>query len=298
MNPRGGTEILWGGWQKHVSRPLQDRVNIILSHCDRRFLDPNKPNILWQHVDTNQAVATGASDPDFINSLDAVVFVSSWQRSKYIREFGLPPEKCVVIRNAIEPVEFISKARSGPLRLLYTSTPWRGLEVLVEAFRYLGRRDIELDVYSSTVIYGKDFMPNAYEPLFNRCRSTPGINYRGYAANKAIIRAAQAAHIFSYPSVFAETSCLSAIEAGAAGCSLVLTDLGALPETCGNWASYLRHDTPDLVVQYAGLLGRAADDYWNNYGRLAEQSKYFNETHSWGTVAQEWNNLIRQVCGG
>lgn len=298
MNPRGGTEILWSGLQRWVDRSYLSRVNIILSNCDRNSLASDRPNILWQHVDTDQRVAQGMADPQFIRGLACIVFVSEWQMKKYCQQFSLPRDKCVVLRNAIDPIQWQERKRSSKLKLIYTSTPWRGLEVLLESFKLLNRNDIELDVYSSTVIYGANFMPNAYEWLFNKCRLTPGVNYRGYAANKAVIRSAQSANIFSYPSVFAETSCLAAIEAGAAGCLLATTDLGALPETCGDWATYTSHGMENLVERYTNLLSSAIDNYWNNYGKLEQQSKYFNDRYSWENRRVEWSNLIRQICEG
>lgn len=298
MNPRGGTEILVGNLRKWVDRNYLDKVNLIVSHCNPQFLSNDKPNVLWQHVDTNQGVAQGLRDPEFTDKLDAIVFVSNWQMEKYIIEFNLPRNKCAVIRNAVEPVEWIEKSKTGPLKLIYTSTPWRGLEVLLESFKLLKNRNIQLDVYSSTVIYGANFMPGAYEWLFNRCRQTPGINYRGYAANKAVVKACGSSHIFSYPSVFAETSCLAAIEAGATGCRLVLTDLGALPETCGDWGTYTDHHSDGLIERYAGLLEDEIVNYWNNYGRLVDQVKYFNSVYSWQTRKDEWINLIKQLSAG
>lgn len=296
MTPRGGTEILWGNLRKYLNWDLLNSVNIIVSHCHPGLLTGDKPNILWQHLDTDQAAAQGVSDPRFIDRLDCIVFVSNWQMEKYIQQYSLPRNKCVVLLNAIEPVQWVDKQEKG-FRLIYTSTPWRGLEVLVEAFKLLDRGDICLDVYSSTVIYGKDYMPNAYNWLFDRCRQTPGINYRGYAANKAIIKALQASHIFAYPSIFAETSCLSAIEAGAAGCKLALTDLGALPETCGSWGEYTASERTGLVQRYAEDLQNAIQSYWSNYGSLEEQSKYFNDRYNWNTRAEEWTELIGQICG-
>jgi glycosyltransferase involved in cell wall biosynthesis len=298
MNPRGGTEILWSNFCKYVSKSHRDRVNIILSDCRHELLRNDIPNILWQHVDTNQAVARGLGDPSFVERLSRIVFVSSWQRQKYIAQFNLPPEKCTVLLNAVEPVVWVEKPKEGKLKLIYTSTPWRGLEVLVEAFKKLDRSDIQLDVYSSTVIYGAKFMPRAYEWLFDRCRQTRGINYCGYAANKAVIKAAQASHILAYPSIFAETSCLAAIEAGATGCKIVTTDLGALPETCGVWADYTNHNVKDLVTRYAELLNSCIENYWSNYPALIGQHRWFNERYSWLNRKVEWENLIDGVING
>lgn len=298
MDPRGGTEILWSNFCKYVNKSHRDKVNIILSDCRHELLRADIPNILWQHVDTDQAVARGLADPAFVRSLEKIVFVSNWQRQKYIAQFNLPPEKCTVLLNAVETVEPIEKPKSDKLKLIYTSTPWRGLEVLVEVFKILGRSDIQLDVYSSTVIYGAKFMPRAYEWLFDRCRQTQGINYRGYAANKAVVKAAQASHILAYPSIFAETSCLAAIEAGAAGCKIVTTDLGALPETCGVWADYTNYNTQDLVIRYAELLNSCIENYWSNYPALIEQHRWFNDRYSWLNRKVEWENLIDGVING
>jgi UDP-glucose:(glucosyl)LPS alpha-1,2-glucosyltransferase len=296
MNPRGGTEILWSNFCKYVNKSLRDRVNIILSDCRRELLRQDVPNILWHHVDTNQAVARGLSDPEFVGRLSKIVFVSDWQKQKHIKEFNLPENICTVLLNAVEPVEFVPKPKSAKLKLIYTSTPWRGLELLVESFKLLNRHDVELDVYSSTVIYGVNFMKNEYEWLFNRCRQTPGINYRGYAANKAVIKAGQSAHIFSYPSVFAETSCLAAIEAGITGCKILTTDLGALPETCGIWAKYVDYDEnyQKLIANYAEALYGVIDNYWSNQESLYEQHLWFNKTYNWVSRADEWNNLLKQ----
>lgn len=295
MNPRGGTEILWSNFQKYVDPELRRRVNLIVSATTPELIVPGVSNILWHHLDTNQAMARGLENRKFVEALDSIVFVSNWQMEKHIQEFLLPREKCTVIRNAIQPVEWIEKPRTGKLKLIYTSTPWRGLEILLESFKLLGRSDVELDVYSSTVIYGVHFMKGAYQPLFDRCKATPGVNYRGYAANKAVVKACQAAHIFAYPSVFAETSCLAAIEAGAAGCRLVTTDWGALSETCGSWGNYIQLKQDTLVTDYATFLNDQINFYWSNYGLYEQQSKYFNDLYSWDNRKTEWVKLIERL---
>ena len=297
MSPKGGTEILHENLLKHVDNQLLSSVNLIVSACDKNLLSNTKPNILWQHVNTDQRVAVGCKDPSFVVDIDQWVYVSEWQRQRYYRDFILPYEKSIVIPNAVEPIEWIDRSKDK-IRLIYTSTPWRGLEILLEAFKRLDRDDVELDVYSSTVIYGSKFMPNQYDWLFNRCRTTPGVNYHGYATNKGIRRALQGAHIFAYPSIFEETSCLAAIEAGAAGCRIVTTDLGALPETCGQYAVYVPHtrNYERLIESYAHTLTQQIDDYWRMTELLREQSNYFNTHYSWHNRKIQWEQLLTRYA--
>jgi hypothetical protein len=46
---------------------------------------------------------------------------------------------------------------------------------------------IELDVYSSTQIYGDDFKnqnDNVYKSLYDQAKQLPNVNYIGYASNQ------------------------------------------------------------------------------------------------------------------
>lgn len=294
MSPKGGTEILHENLLKHVDNLLLSNINLIISVCDHSLLDTSKPNIVWQHVNTDQRVAEGCADVNFTSNISKWIYVSEWQRQRFHRDFDLSLDNSMVLLNAIEPIEY-NKRSTDKIKLIYTSTPWRGLEVLLEAFKLLNRNDVELDVFSSTVIYGSNFMPNQYDWLFNRCRATKNVNYKGYATNKGVRRALQNSHIFAYPSIFEETSCLSAIEAGAAGCSIVTTDLGALPETCEQWATYVSHTTEykKLIYAYAETLNKSIDDYYNNQDKLYAQSEYFNKKYSWHNRKLQWEELLK-----
>lgn len=294
MLPHGGTEILHENLLKYVNSDLLGKVNLIVSVCDKTLLS-NRPNILWQHVNTDQRVAQGCKDIEFVNGIDKFVYVSDWQRQKYHSEFNLPYERSIVLYNAIEPIPYIEKPKDK-IKLIYTSTPWRGLEILLESFKLLNRNDVELDVYSSTVIYGSNFMPNQYDWLFNKCRATKNVNYKGYAMNKGVRRALQHAHILAYPSIFEETSCLAAIEAGAAGCKIVTTNYGALNETCGEYATYVSHsfDYIKLIKDYAEVLNTEINNYNDAFSK--DQSDYFNQKYSWHNRKIEWEQLLKNYA--
>lgn len=294
INPRGGTEILIDGFNRWVDRKYLSGVNFIISVADYTLIRSGFKNVLWHHLDVNQQNSQGLGDPRLVESLDRIIFVSRWQMDKHIEVFGLPKDKCSVVLNAIQPIPWVDKTVDGGFNLVYTSTPWRGLEVLLESFKLLKTAAATLNVYSSTIIYGKNYMKNSYDWLFDRCRSTPGVKYHGYATNLAVIKACQRAHMLAYPSIFAETSCLSAIEAGAAGCTLALTDHGALTETCGSWGHYAMPGH-DLVEQYATLLDRLLTDYQPGSELHRQQAEWFNSRYSWITRAREWKELLENL---
>lgn len=294
MTPRGGSELLYQNLQKYVGLDLLSKVNLILSRCDLNLISSSKPNILWQHLSYDQENVQRMHNEEFRSKIDQFVYVSDWQRHCFIEKFNSPIEQSITIRNAIEPIEYIEKP-TDKIKLIYTSTPWRGLDILLDVIDLLDRNDFELDVYSSTVIYGTHFMPNAYDKLFTRCKTTKNVNYRGYATNKAVRKALQRAHIFAYPSTFEETSCLSAIEAGAARCQILTTKYGALPETCKNYAQYVNYQNKQqLVNDYAIMLNTAIDNYKQDK-LLKEQSDWFNEYYSWTSRAESWKELIRNL---
>jgi glycosyltransferase involved in cell wall biosynthesis len=124
------------------------------------------------------------------------------------------------------------------------------------------------------------------------------VYYKGFAMNQAVRKSLQTSHILAYPSTFPETSCLAAIEAGAAGCKIVTTDFGALPETCAGWATQIPYteDRRDLTERYAQTLNSAIDNYSTDCYNIEEQSRWFNDYYSWQNRAEEWRRFFEEIC--
>jgi UDP-glucose:(glucosyl)LPS alpha-1,2-glucosyltransferase len=299
---KGGTELMRNALHKHTKIKEYENINLILCTPNIEKIRYTKHNMLWQHLNYTDESLGALRDPAFTKSLNSQVYVSNWQHEKFRYIYQIPLENAYVIKNAIEPIEHKEKDRHGKLKLIYASTPFRGLEILLDVFELLNRDDIELDVYSSTSVYGSgyaDYAGNQYEGLFERARGMRGINYMGYAENEKIRKAMQDAHILAYPSIFEETSCLVMIEAGAAGCSLVTTNLGALYETGAEYAKMvpMQSDRETLVNAYAKALNESIDTYWDssNQEMLKKQSEYYNKFYSWDRRAKEWNLLFDKI---
>ena len=178
---------------------------------------------------------------------DAIVCVSRWHRTSMIGQYGLDPARVVVLRNAIAPCfeglfsgrDELAQAKGSRLILSYTSTPFRGLNVLIPVFPAVRQEfsDAELEVFSSMRVYQQAEEGDMYAPLYRACHQTPGVLYLGSVSQPRLAEELKAASILAYPNTFAETSCIAVMEAMAAGLMMVTTDLGALPETTMGFAA-------------------------------------------------------------
>jgi len=253
------------------------------------------------HHFVNQKEASNLNSKDFINKLDWIVYNSNWNLEKHIYQFKVPESKCIVIKNAIEKIGFEEKPKDK-INLIYHTTPWRGLVHLLKIFKNLNLTNVELNVCSSTIIYGKKFdsvVGKTYKNLFDECRNTKNVNYLSFLDNKKIISLLKRMHIFSYPSVWHETSCISAIEAMAAGCEVVTTNLGALYETCSPFATFVNFDRnfDNLEKRYSKILLKSIENYWSDENQkiLKLQRESINSKYSWDVRSNEWKNFFDEI---
>lgn len=299
QNANGGSELSARRLEAFVDKDLLSNFQIVLSRV--RDLDPNKKKILWLHDLPGDPESAHLSDPKSRARFDGIVCVSHWQAQMYAIQLGIPYSELTVIQNAIEPFPAHDKPKDGPIRLIYHTTPHRGLNILVPVFEKLCEvfDNIELDVYSSFKIYGWDNRDKDFEPLFERCRNHPKINYHGFVPNDEIRQALGRSHIFAYSNTWMESSCLAAIEALAAGCIMVSPAYAALPETTANWA-WMYPFTEDLqshAERFLANLASAIETYRTQAHMIKQnldvQVAYFNHFYSWERRAKEWSAYLR-----
>ena len=276
-------------------------INLILNNTNHDIIEKNKINILWMHHFVNQKEVQNLGSKDFVDKLDWIIYNSNWNFEKHTYQFKVPENKCLVIKNAIEKIDFKEKPKDK-INLIYHTTPWRGLEHLLKVFKDLNLENVELNVCSSTKIYGKKFdtaLGKNYYKIFNECKNTKNVNYLGFVNNKEIIDLLKKIHIFSYPSIWHETSCISAIEAMAAGCEVVTTNLGALYETCSPFATFVNFERNfnNLEKKYSKILLNSIKNYWSkeNQKKLQLQRESINSTYSWNIRSIEWKNFFDEA---
>lgn len=289
----GGTELSYHHLLEYVGVP--DTVKLHLSVAQE--IDSSKYNVIWLHQAHDQPSVQNLRQ--VAGAFDDLVFVSHWQREQYLRYVipGFPLDRTTVIRNAVHVPKNISQTTKSTTetRLIYSSTPFRGLDVLLDAFDAIRDDSLYLDVYSSMRVYGPSHASRDvdYEMLYERCRCHSRISYHGSVDQATLHRAFSRAHVLAYPCTWEETSCITAMEAMTHGCLVVCSDIGALPETTAGLAVTY---TPRLnhAEQYAKIL---LDTIWDlragEYAsRLQAQAEYAPYAFSWAERAFEWDQFF------
>ena len=294
----GGSENQLRLLLKHVPDESFKNINLILNNTNPKLLEDDKINVLWMQHFVNIDEAKNLGSKSYVDKLDFIVFNSNWNLEKFVYQFKVPENKSIVIKNAIEKITFEEKPKDK-INLVYHTTPWRGLALLLNVFKNLNVQNVELNICSSTTIYGKkfhDIYGKKYENLFRECKNTKNVNYLGFLENEKVIELLKKMHIYSYPSIWVETSCISAIESMAAGCEVVSTNLGALYETCSPFGTFVEFDRnfKNLEKKYSETLLDSIKNYWSeeNQKKLKLQHETINSIYSWDKRSLEWKKFL------
>lgn len=293
---RGGTELMANRILSGISADLLEPFQISISRI--RDLDETKKKVyLLQDL---------AEDPEVSHlrnggwkKFDKLVFVSHWQRQMYKTVLGVPFDASVVLENAITPIESHIKPEDK-VRLVYFSTPHRGLHIAFAAFDRLYQKygdKIEFNVFSSFDLYGWGERDEQFKELFDALKAHPGVNYSKSVSNDVIREELKRSHILAYPSVWEETSCMVLIESMCAGLMCVHSSLGALPETALGMTRMYNY----VDDQYAHLniftaeLDDAIQTTLDGYGISDERIEFANDFFSWDNRKLQWGNLLTSL---
>ncbi|HEX4142703.1 MAG TPA: glycosyltransferase family 4 protein [Pirellulales bacterium] len=302
-----------------AERALADcQVAVLIStaHAVRKIkalLKPGTPLVLWTQHAPDQPAVRPLAEPEVAALIDRFVFVSQWQQATYLKSFCLPDERCQVLRNAVGPAlagmfadgQAAMAAKPGPPRLAYTSTPFRGLDTLLDVFPAIRSQvpGVTLEIYSSMQVYhlppGRDTAD--YGHLYRRAAMTEGVQYVGSLPQPKLAQAMRSIDVLAYPNHFAETSCIAAMEALAAGCRVVTSDLAALGETTAGFAALLApsDDRAEygrrFVAAVVEVLTARASDPAAVRQHLDRQLAYVASQCVWPQRARQWAQWLAHI---
>lgn len=286
--------------------PVADDISLQLGIPARFTLwwGHNDYSYLWQEMpDLRADIAARLGQ-----KADRVAVVSQWQADLFANLFGLPREHLFVTHNGVHAPYFSQEAApANPPRLIYSSAPDRGLDILLNIFPAIRAQvpEAELHLYSSFKVWGKDeaFDQKNAGALYAQARSLEGVFLHNPLPHPELAQALRQGSIWLYPNhatpipdetgFYAETSCIAALEAQAAGLPVITSARGALPETVSD-GILITGDVyqPEIQAQFV----QAAIELLQNPAERARIGQQARErilrTGTWDTIAAEWEQHL------
>jgi glycosyltransferase involved in cell wall biosynthesis len=214
---------------------------------------------------------------------------------------GLPPERILLTANAVDPARYEPAVERVRGRIFFSSCPSRDLDRLLWHSQELVRHVPGLEI---VVAYGTQTWegliaqgrgdPLRLEVVRDMMRRFPWVRDAGRLDQEALARLQLSSSAWLYPTSFRETFCITAAEAGFAGCPILATANFGLLTTVGDGGILLSTD-PDspefgqIFVAHAVRLLR--DDRYREHwaGRARERMRRF----TWTAVAAQWDRFLR-----
>ncbi len=196
---------------------------------------------------------------------DCILTVSDASKRDILHLFNIPPEKIVVVYNAIDshfsltpPAEAVARVREryqlNHRFVLYVGNikPHKNLVRLIEAFNELRVGDLE-DV--KLLIIGDEIskLP-ALRRAVHRHKLHKHVRFLGYVPDDQLAVLYRLAAVFVFPSLY-EGFGLPPLEAMASGTPVVTSNVSSLPEVVGDAAVLVDpHDVDSIVAGLRSVL--------------------------------------------
>lgn len=296
---QGGTEAVKRELAKRLPEGLTDDFQIICSRV--RKIEEDKIRVYWLHDLPEDPETNHLKDVNSRNRFHKLSFIGNWQYNRYQLVCGMPYEqKACVIETPIDPLPTVQKT-FDKIRLVYTSTPQRGLGILVPVFEKLAEKypNIHLDVFSSFKIYGWDEADKQFEPLYERIRNHPQMTYHGFVPNETVRKHLETSHILAYPSTWLECNSRSVVEAMSGGLLCVHPNFGGLSDTAGGMNfMYQGDDDPKTHANiFYHVLNHAISvvdkEQTQNYLKLVKM--YADTRFNWTRIVNTWTDMLLEL---
>jgi len=284
-------------------------IIIFQGQCPVRkdFLTNINPNILLWNLMEHDINVAFITNEVVQYPFDKYIFVSNWQKSRFIQQYKLDHNKCITMPNGISPLinlnelKFIEKEKT----MIYYSTPFRGLIVAYQLFQLVKKHipDIKLKVFSCfsrEVDKNKtEYLPitdisevnhtemdRYYHQMYQLLIDDQNIDFYGSVPQKILFEHIKSSMILFYPNTYAETCCTSILEAMAYRCNVISSELGAIPETSNGFANLYNphidvlHEeiVTDEIVKHPIQLNQTPESYARQF--VTKTVDLINNYHS------------------
>jgi glycosyltransferase involved in cell wall biosynthesis len=287
-------------YRSHLAFDPTERREAVISSRIPELFDRQlncRTRMLWMHdTDCADRLTPARAEP-----IDHVLCLSRWHDRHLRGMYPFIADKLRRIRNGVVPELYAAaEGEERKQRLVYTSSPDRGLDVLLELWPRI-REQVPDAVFAHcyTAVYDAiaEQQPalRDFRDKIARLDEQDGVQVLPALPQPELARLMRTSLVWAHPSwsgpadqVFNETFCIGAVEAQAAGCVVVASEWGALKET----------------VKIGRLVGgEAMSDRWKDGlvaeivdGLTSEQTQRWAQAEGPPAVADmRWDGVAEQL---
>ena len=236
--------------------------------------------------------------------VDRFLCLSAWHRDFFLNQYDfVHPSQVLQTRNGID-ISLYEKPseRRGKERMIYSSSLDRGVFVALQAMPEIRKRvpSAELHVYYGLEVWKRYANPQQLQQIAGlealiEERKKDGVVFHGRVSPEELAEAQKSAGVWAYSTWFSETSCLTAMEAQAAGLRIVTSPIAALNETVGERGRMIAGDwlSPGYMSAFVDACCDAME-FPESSDREALQ-RYARENFGLDDLGREWHRMLNRV---
>ena len=303
---RGVTHVPSSSYYNYIQNHNLN-FNIILVSCVPQELAKIKISLansktlygLWTGHDIDQESSKQFVWDKLKQLIDIYVFVSDWQKNRYIMEYKIDETKCIILRNGIaKPFEeYLNKPTNKKTNsMTYCSIPWRGLKLLIPVFDKIKKNfpDSTLKIFSGMNIYHQQDSSENY----NLFKNIDGVEFNQGISQTKLAETLYNIEYLTYPNIFPETSCITVLQAMSCGCLIITSDLGALKETMGGLNIYVENPCdleeylPNFILKLTYLMNNSEEEK----EKLRNKNREFiKNNYTWDIICNKFGEDIKDI---
>jgi glycosyltransferase involved in cell wall biosynthesis/tetratricopeptide (TPR) repeat protein len=251
--------------------------------------------LLWVH----DVCAIGAT-PETLSQYDVILALSQWHKQNLIQVHQLDPNKIIVTRNGINLKRFDKKVIRNQYKVVNSSSPDRYLPVLLDVWMEIKTQvpQATLDIFYGFQNWEKvahndpNQMAMIHKLKMQMDIMKPfGVTFRDRVNQDVLAEEFLSAGVWASSTWWTETSCITAMEAQAAGLRIVTSSIAALNETVGKRGILIDGEwtSPDYKRKFVDAVVSALQKT-DNKDRKALQK--YAKNFDLDTLVQEWEQMF------
>lgn len=221
--------------------------------------------------------------------MDRIVCISDFHVQYFKANYQI--ENAIAIDLPVRVDDYNIEIQKVPNRLIFTSVPGRGLDVLYEMWQSITNRvpDVSLIITSDYRLWGVGALNEQFRVKWMNYNN---VSFLGAVSRAKLIEEEMKAQILSYPSTYDELFCISCAEAQVAGAFPITSETGALNTT--NMGIIVDGNVQDSIFRkrFADEVVKLLNNPKLLKAKQEEVRQKAIERFSPDTILKQWNEKV------